>query len=83
MVRTQDKSHDGWFVCCRRNMFEDLEKDCNSVAVSENGASFAMLVDAMYAPDRKGPLTGDCIYDLSGKEFRPRCMIIYQTYRRV
>ena len=56
-------------------MFADLEKDCISVTVSENGASFAMLVDAMYAPDRKGPLTEDCIDELSGKESRLRCMV--------
>lgn len=64
-------------------MFADLEQDCSSVTVSENGASFAMLVDAMYAPDRKGPLTEDCIDELSGKEFTPHCMMIYQTDRRV
>ena len=50
-----------------RNMIANLgQKACN-FSVSEDSASFAMLVDAMYAPELEVPLTVDCIDELSGK----------------
>ncbi len=45
-------------------MFADLGHDISAYTVSEDGASFAKLVDAIYAPE--APLTTDCIDDLSG-----------------
>lgn len=47
-----------------RNMFADLGHDVSAYTVSEDGTSFAKLVDAIYAPE--APLTTDCIDDLSG-----------------
>lgn len=46
-------------------MIADLGHDVSACTVSEDGISFALLVDAMYASEV--PLTTDCIDVLSGK----------------
>lgn len=48
-----------------RSMIADLGHDVSACTVSEDGISFALLIDAMYAPEP--PLTTDCIDVLSGK----------------
>ena len=51
----------------RRSMLVDWRADCSAIEVSEDGASFAQLVDAMYARGMKEQaLSADCIDKLSG-----------------
>ncbi len=46
-------------------MIADMGHDVSACTVSEDGSSFAKLIDAMYAPE--APVTSDCIDVLSGK----------------
>ena len=52
-------------ACIFRNMIADLGPDVTTYKVSESAASFAKLVDAMYAP--QATVTAGSIDELSGK----------------
>lgn len=48
-------------------MIKDLE-GCSEYKLTEVGAAFALLVDAMYAPcTKEPPLNEQTIHDLSGE----------------